>query len=114
MTTADANHKNPRTMIREIDFNCCDMTGGRSDAVPRRAKRADIKAAAQEAYDRLWYVRHVFLGRPAAGEKAALELEAKYGPASLPICDACELRIEGKLGALRWVLYGTSIDNHDT
>ena len=101
-------------MIREIDFNCCDMTGGRSDAGPPRPKRADIKAATQEAYDRLWYVRHVALGRPAAGEKSALEIETKYGPQSLAICDACELRIEGRLGALRWVLFGTSIDNFET
>ena len=68
----------------------------------------------QRAYDQLWYLRHVQLGRPVIGEKAASETEGKYGRASLEICDECQLRIEGRLGALRWVYYGSPLDCYDT
>lgn len=101
-------------MIREIEFNCCDAFDSGSDDALRRPKRAELKAAVQEAYDRLWYFRHVALDRPAAGEKSALLIETKYGAASLAICESCALRIEGRLGALRWVQSGTSINNYDT
>ncbi len=98
-------------MIRDIDTPT--GAGGSNGERPTiKPTRKQITAAVQEAYDRLWYARHLGFGRPAAGEKSALLLETKYGKAE--ICDECELRLEGRLGALRWVLYGAPIDDYDT
>ena len=99
-------------MIRDID-SCCGVATGTEHRI-RKPNRAEITAAVQEAYDRLWYARHIALGRPAVGEKSALLLETKYGQAPLTMCEACELRMEGRLGALRWALHGSAIDNYDT
>ncbi len=99
-------------MIRDIDTPI--GTGGRDGERPTiKPTRNQIAAAAQEAYDRLWYARHVALGRPTPGEKSALLIETKYGKSALAICDAGERRLEGRLAALRWVLYGTP-ENFDT
>ncbi len=99
-------------MIRDIDttVGAAGRDGKRPTITPTRKQ---IAAAAQEAYDRLWYARHLGLGRPAAGEKSALLLETKYGKSALAICDAWERKLEGRLAALRWVLYGTP-ENFDT
>jgi hypothetical protein len=108
-------HNHTTIMIREI-LNCCGGASGRQKAIAATSppRRGQLKAAAQETYDRLWSARHVGLGRPAAGEKSALQIETKYGAASLVICECCELRLEGRLGALRWALYGSALDNYDT
>ncbi len=100
-------------MIRDIDTTI-GAAGSDGERPTIKPTRKQIAAAAQEGYDRLWYARHVGLGRPAAGEKSALMVETKYGKAPLAICDACERRLEGRLAALRWVLYGTPIENYDT
>ncbi len=100
-------------MIRDM-HNGIAAGGGEGQQGSNKPTRKQIGAAVQETYDRLWFTRHVELGRPAAGEKSALMIETKYGKSALSICDECELRLEGRLGALRWVLYGTAIDNYDT
>ena len=101
-------------MIRDIDSSCCADNNHRPRKERSKPTRAKIRTAVQEAYDHLWYVRHVELGRPAVGETAAQEIETKYGRASLDICAECQLRIEGRLGALRWVYYGSPVDCYDT
>lgn len=100
-------------MNRDLDPHCCGFATSADHQISKPTD-AEIARAVQEAYDRLWYVRNIALGRPAAGEESALLLETKYGPASLTMCDACELRMEGRLGALRWALHGSAIDNYDT
>lgn len=99
-------------MISNMD----GTAAGSADSESRCNKptRKQIAAAVQKAYDRLWYARHVELGRPEGGEKSARLLETKYDKSLLKMCDECELRLEGRLGALRWVLYGTAADNYDT
>lgn len=103
-------------MIREIDpIGCCSggtLTGGSNTKA--KPTRKEITAKVQQAYDTLWYVRHQQLGAPGIGLKSAQEIECKYGLAALDLCDECVLRLEGRLGALRWVLYGSAIDNSDT
>lgn len=112
-------------MIRDLDDFCCaaaaasehEYTGGIfqfGGAKLSKPSRKQIKAAADKAFDELWYAGHVELGRPEAGEKSAIQIELKYGKAALQKCEACVLRLEGRLGALRWVAYGAPIDNYDT
>ena len=112
-------------MIRDLDTfsSCCPAAaaeegeGGllNTDGTQlTRPSRKQIKAAAQEAYDKCWYAGHIRLGRPEAGEQSAMELEVKYGKQALDLCDCCLLRLEGRLGALRWVLHGAPINNFDT
>jgi hypothetical protein len=112
-------------VIRDLDDFCCSaaaasenectsgilQSGGAKLSKPLRKQ---IKAAAQRAFDQLWYAGHVELGRPEAGEKSAHEIEAKYGKDALDQCDDCLLRLQGRLGALRWVLHGSFIENYDT
>lgn len=112
-------------MIRDLDsfLSCCPAAdleqnaGGllNTDGTKlTRPSRKQIKAVAQEAYDKCWYAGHVQLGRPEVGETSAQLIEVKYGPEALALCDDCLLRLEGRLGALRWVLHGAPIDNYDT
>lgn len=112
-------------MIRDLDSFCCaaaansenEYTGGlpKSGGMKlSKPSRKEIKAAVQRAFDQLWYAGHVELGRPDVGEKSAIEIEMKYGKQALERCEECVLRLEGCLGALRWVAYGAPIDNYDT
>ena len=116
-------------MIKDTDAfsslssTCCpaaaveETTGGLLNAEGTKLagpSRKQIKAAAQETYDKCWYAGHVQLGRPEVGEKSAQEIEVKYGKDALDLCDGCLLRLEGRLGALRWVLHGAPINNFDT
>lgn len=79
-----------------------------------KPSREQILAAVREAFDKIWYARHIQLGRPSVGEESAAEIERIYGKSALDICDTCLLRLEGTLGGLRWVAYGAPIDNYDT
>lgn len=112
-------------MIRDLDSfsSCCpaaaieDADGGLLNAHSTKLtppSRKQIKAAAQEAFDKCWFAGHVQLGRPEAGEASARAIEVKYGKEALDICHSCLCRMEGRLGALRWVLYGAPINNFDT
>jgi hypothetical protein len=112
-------------MIRDLDAfaSCCpaaaleEADGGLLNADGNKLtkpSRAQIKAVAQEAYDKCWYAGRVQLGRPHVGETSAHMIETKYGKEALDLCDDCLLRFEGRLGALRWVLYGAPINNFDT
>ncbi len=69
-------------MIRNIDIalGAAGVDGKRPTVKPTPKQ---IAIAVQETYDRLWYARHVALGRPAAGEKSALLIETKYGKSAL-------------------------------
>lgn len=112
-------------MIRDLDSfsSCCPAADAEDDAVDllnaeggklRNPSRKQIKAAEQRAFDQLWYARHVYLSRPEAGETSAIQIEAKYGKQALQRCETCSLRLEGRLGALRWVLSGAPFNNYDT
>jgi len=112
-------------MIRDLDAysTCCPAAEAEDDAGDvlntegtklTAPSRKQIKAAAQEAFDRCWYARHRSLGGPEAGRKSAELIETKYGPKALDLCDDCLLRLEGRLGVLRWVLHGAPINNFDT
>jgi hypothetical protein len=103
-------------VIRDLDDFCCGSAASENNYTGgiQKPPRKQIQAAAQRAFDELWYARHVELGRPDAGEKSATEIEIKYGKQGLQRCEACVLRLEGRLGALRWILYGAPIDNYDT
>lgn len=112
-------------MIRDLDSFCCAAAANAGDEYtggsPKfgatklsKPSRKQIKAAVPRAFDQLWYAGHLELGRPPAGEKSAILIETKYGMHALQRCEACVLRLEGRLGALRWVAYGAPIDNYDT
>jgi hypothetical protein len=113
-------------MIRDLEdsfSSCCPAADAEDDAVDllnaeggklRKPSRRQIKAAEQTAYNQLWYARHVHLRRPEAGETSAIEIEAMYGKQALQRCETCLLRLEGRLGMLRWVLYGAPFNNYDT
>jgi hypothetical protein len=100
----------PAAAVEEADGGLLNTDG----TTLSRPSRKQIKAAAQAAYDKCWYAGHVQLGRPEIGEKSAQGIEVKYGKDALDSCDACLLRLEGRLGALRWVLHGAPINNFDT
>jgi hypothetical protein len=114
-------------VIRDLDLNsfssCCPVADVEDDAVDllnaegrnlRQPSRKQIKAAEQQAFDQLWYGRHVYLSRPEAGEKSAIKIETMYGKQALQRCEACLFRLEGRLGMLRWVLSGAPFNNYDT
>ncbi len=112
-------------MIKDLDDFCCAAAANTENEYGNsslkfggtgfsRPSRKEIEAAAERAFDALWYAGHLELGRPEAGEKSAFEIEMKYGLESLQRCEACVLRLEGRLGALRWAAYGAPIDNYDT
>lgn len=112
-------------MIRDLDSfsTCCPAADVEENAVDllnteggklRKPSRNQIKAAEQKAFNQLWWARHVYLSRPEAGEKSAIEIEMMYGKQALQRCEACLLRLEGRLGVLRWVLYGAPFNNYDT
>ena len=109
-------------MIRDLDSfsSCCPAADVEDDAVDllntegkklRKPSRKQIKESEQQAFNHLWYARHVYLSRPEAGEKSAIKIEMKYGKKALQRCEACLLRLEGRLGLLRWVLYGATFNN---
>jgi hypothetical protein len=79
-----------------------------------KPSRKQIGKMIDDTFNRTWYARHVQLGRPEPGEKSARAIECKYPKESLTMCEDCILRAEGRLGALRWVLYGAFIENYDT
>jgi hypothetical protein len=99
-------------MIRDLDDFCCaaavasenECAGGilqSGGAKLSKPSRKQIKAAAQRAFDQLWYAGHVELGRPEAGEKSAIEIEMKYAKQTLQRCEACVLRLEGRLESVK-------------
>jgi hypothetical protein len=114
-------------MIRELEnFECCcgavitaaTVAGG---VAPNgtgyklsKPSRKQILAAVRETFDKIWYARHLQLGRPSVGEESAVEIERIYGKSALDICDTCLLRLEGTLAGLRWAAHGAPIDNYDT
>lgn len=71
-----------------------------------KPSRKQILAAVRETFDKIWYARHVQLGRPSVGEESAAEIGRMYGKQALDICDTCLLRLEGTLGGLRWAADG--------
>lgn len=112
-------------MIRNLDSfsSCCPAADVEEDAADllntegsklRKPSRKQIKAAEQKAFNQLWYARHVYLSRPEAGEKSAIKIEMMYGKQALERCEPCLFRLEGRLAALRWVLYGAPFNNYDT
>ena len=112
-------------MIRDLDTfsSCCPAADAEDDAVEllnaecgklRKPSRKQIKAEEQRAFNQLWHARHVYLSRPEAGETSAAKIEAMYGKEALQRCETCLLRLEGRLGMLRWVLYGAPFNNYDT
>jgi hypothetical protein len=93
-------------VIRDLDNFCCgaaaasenEYTGGilqSGGAKLSKPSRKQIKAAAQKAFDELWYARHVELGRPDVGEKSAIAIEMKYGTKALERCEECVLHQVG-------------------
>lgn len=104
-------------MIADLDNpSCCPAARFAEEQYLGLLKpsQKQIRAAMEETFDKTWYARHVELGRPEPGERSAAEIEAKYPKESLEMCDDCVLRSEGRLGALRWVLFGAFIENYDT
>ena len=114
-------------MIRELEnFDCCPgaviMAATLSGGVApdgtgyklSKPSRKQILAAVRETFDKIWYARHIEVGRPVAGEESAAQIECTYGKDALDLCDSCLLRLEGTLGGLRWVAHGAPIDNYDT
>jgi hypothetical protein len=67
---------------------------------------AEVRAAAQELSDRIWYERSLKTRNPDAGTRAVQEeMEVKYGRATLARKNDHELAAqEGRLEALRWCL----------
>lgn len=113
-----------RSSGRDLDDFCCAAAAASENeytsgilpfhgAKLAKPSRKQIKAAADKAFDELWYAGHVELGRPEAGEESAIQIETKYGKAALQRCEMCVLRLEGRLGALRWAAYGAP-SNYDT
>jgi hypothetical protein len=86
-------------------------------------KTAEVQAAEQEYFDRLWYYRSTSCPRDEDVQAAERKIQERYGVDSLVAgsphdspnrYEAYDLgRIEGKLSALRWVL-GDEWDNLDT
>jgi hypothetical protein len=114
-------------MIRDLEkFDCCPggtiLAATVTGAAPyagagfklSKPSRKQILAAEREVFDKIWYCRHIEVGRPPVGEASAAEIEHTYGKDALDICEDCLLRLEGTLGGLRWVAYGAPIDNYDT
>jgi hypothetical protein len=69
--------------------------------------RAEIAAAYRELWDRVWWHRHVRLGKPEAGRAVAERIERQYGLAALRMGFDHIALATGRLSALAWVL-GTS------
>jgi hypothetical protein len=104
-------------MIADLDIpSCCPAARFAEQEYIglQKPSRKLVARMMDETFDKIWHARHVQLGRPQPGEKSAGAIESKYAKASLEMCDDCLLRAEGRLGTLRWVLYGAFIENFDT
>jgi hypothetical protein len=104
-------------MITDLETpSCCPAAKFAEDIYVglRKPSRKEITKTMEETFDKIWYGRHVQLGRPEPGEKSARKIQSKYPRESLEMCDDCLLRAEGRLGALRWVIHGAFIENYDT
>jgi hypothetical protein len=74
----------------------------------------EVRRAEQEAFERLWYARHVELGEPEPGLWPAHLLREAHGEnINDGLNEAGAARLEGTLSALRWVL-GDEWGNLDT
>lgn len=105
-------------MIRDFEgFSYCCPTAGLAEQRYyglHKPSRKEVASAAEEAFDKLWYARHLEIGSPEAGQESAKQIEIEYGTEALTLCEECLLRMEGRPGALRWILDGAFIENYDT
>lgn len=110
----------PRLAVTEPSGTASDEIGADVPPPGRRRSKQKIKAAFDEVYDRVWWVRHQVAkeqGRvetwlPEKCEQAfarAAEIEQKYGVESLELSDVDWGILNGKRSALRWLL-GASWD----
>lgn len=64
-----------------------------------------IRREYSKLWDKVWWNRHMGGGEPTAGQKAAREIEKKYGREYLDPGDDVEWGVcLGKMMALAWVL----------
>lgn len=66
--------------------------------------RSEIGERLEEFFQRVWYVRHLSFGEPAAGRVAARKHEAIYGKLPADFGDWQYGYWSGQLAALRWVI----------